>query len=78
MPNISLQNVCFGYDDNLFNNISMSFGTADKIAIIGDNGVGKTTLLNILAGNLTHMPVIMNTRIACIWGNFFGVYIFDT
>lgn len=52
MPNISLQNVCFGYDDNLFNNINMSFGTADKIAIVGDNGVGKSTLLNMLAGNL--------------------------
>lgn len=52
MPNISLQNVCFGYDDNLFDNISMSFGTADKIAIIGNNGTGKSTLLNMLAGNL--------------------------
>ncbi|ANE35233.1 Co/Ni ABC transporter CbiKLMQO, ATP-binding protein CbiO [Campylobacter iguaniorum] len=34
----------------LFENISLNAGHKDKIAIIGNNGVGKTTLLEIMAG----------------------------
>ena len=34
----------------LFENISFSIGTFEKIALIGRNGSGKTTLLRILAG----------------------------
>jgi ATP-binding cassette subfamily F protein uup len=35
----------------LFNNISFHINEGDKIAIIARNGVGKSTLLRILAGN---------------------------
>lgn len=34
----------------LFENINLSVGHEEKIAIIGSNGVGKTTLLKIIAG----------------------------
>ncbi|GAB4140346.1 MAG: ABC-F family ATP-binding cassette domain-containing protein [Patescibacteria group bacterium] len=36
--------------DLIFENVSFSISKGDKIALIGRNGVGKTTLLNILTG----------------------------
>jgi ABC-type polysaccharide/polyol phosphate transport system ATPase subunit len=30
--------------------VSMSFGTGDRVALIGNNGAGKTTLLRVMAG----------------------------
>ncbi|MBZ0158116.1 MAG: ABC-F family ATP-binding cassette domain-containing protein [Alphaproteobacteria bacterium] len=36
----------------LINNFSIAVGKGDRIAIIGKNGKGKTTLLNLLAGEL--------------------------
>ena len=38
--------------DILFQNISFSVSSGDKRAIIGNNGIGKSTLLKILAGKL--------------------------
>ncbi|GAA3920629.1 ATP-binding cassette domain-containing protein [Chitinophaga oryziterrae] len=38
--------------DLLFTDINLSINKQDKIALIGNNGVGKSTLLKILAGNL--------------------------
>lgn len=35
-------------DEVLFKNVDLSIHETDKISIIGDNGVGKTTLLNII------------------------------
>lgn len=41
----------FGYDENelLFKDLSFEVKATDRIAIIGKNGKGKTTLLNVLA-----------------------------
>ncbi|MFC3024074.1 ABC-F family ATPase [Vibrio zhugei] len=40
-----------GYDDNmLFNDVDMMVEVGERIAIIGANGIGKSTLLNTLAG----------------------------
>ena len=39
-----------GYDSVLFKSFSTFIEAGDKIAIIGENGVGKTTLLRCLAG----------------------------
>ena len=39
-----------GYDETLFNNLNALVEVGEKVAIIGENGVGKTTLLNTLAG----------------------------
>ncbi|MBI9102227.1 MAG: ABC-F family ATP-binding cassette domain-containing protein [Spirochaetales bacterium] len=36
----------------LFNDISLGMNSGDKIALIGTNGTGKTTLLNMLCGRL--------------------------
>lgn len=37
--------------DILFQNISFSVSSGEKCAIVGDNGIGKSTLLSIIAGN---------------------------
>ncbi len=54
MSIVSLSNVFFGYDSsgNLLDGVSVAFNDSDKVAIIGDNGCGKTTLLKILAGKI--------------------------
>lgn len=54
MSCISLSKVSFHYSgaDDLFSNISAVFHDNQIVAIIGDNGCGKTTLLNLIAGNL--------------------------
>ena len=39
-------------DKTLFKNLDLSVEAGEKVAIIGPNGIGKTTLLRSLAGNL--------------------------
>ena len=53
MAFISLSNVFFGYsDNNLLDGVSIAFNDNDHVAIIGDNGCGKTTLLRLLTGEI--------------------------
>ena len=54
MKSISLLNISFAYSgtDDLFTDLSYPFSADKKVAIIGDNGVGKTTLLKIISGDL--------------------------
>ena len=49
-----LDNVSFTYDHDkwIFKDVSLSVNRGDKIALVGLNGMGKTTLLKILAGSL--------------------------
>jgi ATPase subunit of ABC transporter with duplicated ATPase domains len=51
---VILQNVSYIHPDRelLFDNISLSVNSKEKIAIIGNNGVGKSSLLKIIAGQL--------------------------
>lgn len=48
------ENISFSYSDNklLINDLSIIIGSEDKIAVIGKNGKGKSTLLKVLAGEL--------------------------
>ena len=39
-------------EEDLFKNLSFSVGRNDRIGIIGKNGKGKSTLLNVIAGEL--------------------------
>jgi ATP-binding cassette, subfamily F, member 3 len=51
---LDAQNIGFGYDANkpLFENLSFKLEKGKCLAIIGKNGKGKSTLLNVLAGEL--------------------------
>ena len=40
-------------DRMLFENVTFGINEGDKIGIVAKNGTGKTTLLNIIAGNDT-------------------------
>jgi ATPase subunit of ABC transporter with duplicated ATPase domains len=49
-----LRNISYIHPDKelLFDNISLSAGAKEKVALIGNNGSGKSTLLKIIAGQL--------------------------
>ena len=51
---VELENLTFGYEPErtIIKNFSFAADAGDKIAIIGENGVGKTTLLKLLVGEL--------------------------
>jgi ATP-binding cassette, subfamily F, member 3 len=53
---LQIQDLSFGFESAnplLIENLSFSVNKKDRIAVIGKNGKGKTTLLNLLAGELT-------------------------
>ncbi|MCD0469777.1 ribosomal protection-like ABC-F family protein [Flavobacterium sp. JAS] len=49
-----LQNISYKHNNKelLFDNISFTVNNHEKIALIGNNGIGKSTLLKIIAGEL--------------------------
>ncbi len=51
------QNISFSYDASvpLIPNFNLMIQARDRIAVIGKNGKGKSTLLNLLAGELTSL-----------------------
>ncbi len=49
---LEVEGVSKSYDEVVFENISFKVEKGDKIALIGTNGVGKTTLLEIITENL--------------------------
>ncbi|MBQ5531205.1 MAG: ABC-F family ATP-binding cassette domain-containing protein [Kiritimatiellae bacterium] len=46
------ENLCFSYDGkrNVLDNLTFRIGRGDKVALVGYNGLGKTTLMRIIAG----------------------------
>ena len=49
--NISFHNVSFSYEDNhILNNISFNINKGEVIAIVGETGVGKSTIVDLLFG----------------------------
>ncbi|AUB91420.1 ABC-F family ATPase [Vibrio anguillarum] len=49
---LEVENLSQGFENDLFSNFNAIFEVGERVAIIGENGVGKTTLLNTLAGVL--------------------------
>jgi ATPase subunit of ABC transporter with duplicated ATPase domains len=51
---LEVENLKFGYDGTpLFTNLGFSLEAGEKMAVIGGNGVGKSTLMKLLMGELT-------------------------
>ena len=56
MPNLICRGLSFAYDSsesNLFTELDLTIDTRWRAALVGANGRGKTTLLKLLAGDLT-------------------------
>ena len=50
---ITLSNISKGFlDKSILKNVNLAVNDKDRIGLLGINGVGKTTLLNIISGNL--------------------------
>ena len=55
MSNIKISRLSFRYDDasdNIFNDLNLNLDSSWKLGLVGRNGRGKTTLLNLLRGKL--------------------------
>jgi ATP-binding cassette, subfamily F, member 3 len=66
---MTIEGLSFGYDPQkpLFRDLSFRLEPGDRIAVIGRNGYGKTTLLNAIAGQLGpsgHMSCHPDTTVA--------------
>lgn len=61
-PILQLQEVTFGYnpDDILLRNVDFDVQMDSRIALVGGNGTGKTTLLKLILGNLEPMQGQVN------------------
>ena len=52
---VEIENLSFAYpgsDKKLFNNFNLALNAGDRLAAIGENGVGKSTFLKLLMGEL--------------------------
>ncbi|MDA5387966.1 thiol reductant ABC exporter subunit CydC [Loigolactobacillus backii] len=54
VPPISFQHVEFAYpnESNIINDFNLTVNSGEKLAILGQTGMGKTTLLDLLLGDL--------------------------
>lgn len=49
--NIKIQDLSFSYENNqVLKNINLTINHGEKVALVGESGGGKTTLLNIMSG----------------------------
>lgn len=49
---LKINNISFGYDKLLINNLSFVINNRERFLIVGENGVGKSTLLKLIVGIL--------------------------
>jgi len=50
---VTLENVSKGFSEkNLFENLSMGIDDSDRIGLVGVNGIGKTTFLKLISGQI--------------------------
>lgn len=64
MSQIQVSNVTFSYDtsyDNIFENASFTIDTDWKLGLVGRNGKGKTTFLNLLLGRYDYSGSISHS-----------------
>jgi ATP-binding cassette subfamily F protein 3 len=60
---MTVENMSFSYDDQrwILREVNLDIGHGQKIALVGFNGMGKTTLLRVLAGALTPQEGTLQT-----------------
>ncbi|MGN0362353.1 MAG: ribosomal protection-like ABC-F family protein [Bilifractor sp.] len=64
MSAISISNLSFGYEnqaEDVFENVSLQIDTEWKLGLIGRNGRGKTTFLNLLMGKYPYSGTISSS-----------------
>lgn len=49
---VKVNSISFGYDKQLYNNLSFLISNRERFLIVGENGVGKSTLLKLIVGFL--------------------------
>ena len=63
---IKCENVKFGYKEDhiLIDNLTFDLGRGEKFLIVGENGVGKSTLLKLIVGQLKPMlgEIVLNQK----------------
>lgn len=69
---MNAENLSFGYKDGelLFKDLSFHVGKIDRIGVIGKNGKGKSTLLNVLANELTESSGKVSSHSEMLLGHF--------
>lgn len=66
-----IKDLSFGYNDKLLiEDLSFTVLRNDKIAIIGKNGKGKSTLLNLIARELTPVSGSLSGNVNLLMGHF--------
>lgn len=59
MMNVKVKNLTVGYDlKQLITDLSFSLGKGDRLALIGEEGNGKSTLLNLIYNYANNIPVV--------------------
>jgi ATP-binding cassette subfamily F protein 3 len=61
---LEARNLCFGYtpDHLLFRHLNLTINGRDKFGVIGNNGKGKSTLLNVISGGLAPLTGEIKTH----------------
>ena len=85
-PVLRLTNIYSGYGElNILENISLDIPAKSSLALLGRNGVGKTTLMSTIMGHATlhqgrieflgkeiqHLPVYERSRLGIGYGIYF-------
>ncbi len=69
---LEVKDVSFGYtpENILFKNISFALSRGETLGIIGKNGKGKSTLLNVIAGELKALSGTIDYHTSTVFGHF--------
>ena len=80
MSLILLNSVTFYYtspDEKLFDNLNLNISTDWKSCLIGRNGKGKTTLLNLINKSITPVKGAVYTDVSTNYFPYYPANIFD-
>ncbi|AXH13159.1 ABC-F family ATP-binding cassette domain-containing protein [Halarcobacter bivalviorum] len=69
---LEVKDLSFGYtpENILFKDITFALSRGETLGIIGKNGKGKSTLLNVIAGELKQLSGSVDYHPSCVFGHF--------